>query len=284
MAKFVTGEELEKAIYDIIWDAEQTLLIVSPYIKLDDYFKRLFDKHINNPKIHFIIVFGKNEGSVNKSMSKQNFEYLKKFLNISIVYVPNLHAKFYGNELKSVITSINLYDYSFKNNIEYGVVTDSGLLNILSNNPDQDAWDTSMKIANQGEAIFIKRPVYEKKMLSALLGKNYVKSDIVFDITDKFYGFQGKKIYQEKKLSDFPESLDLGSESSIRPSREEFEQQTTGYCIRTGVKIPFNINKPLCDQAFRSWAQFGNADYPEKFCHKTGKPSNGKTSLRKPIL
>lgn len=41
MAKFITGEELEKAIYDIIWDAERDLLIVSPFIKLDDYFKRL---------------------------------------------------------------------------------------------------------------------------------------------------------------------------------------------------------------------------------------------------
>lgn len=118
MAKFVTGEELEKVVYDIIWDAENTLIIVSPYIKLDQYFQRLFDKHSNNPKLHIIIVFGKNEGAVNRSLSKQDFDFFKKFLNVSIVYVPNLHAKYYGNEKKGVIPSINLYDYSFKNNIE----------------------------------------------------------------------------------------------------------------------------------------------------------------------
>src|SRR5688572_17042033 len=120
MAKFITGEELEKAVYDIIWDATETLMIVSPFIKLDDYFKRLFDKHINNPKIHFIIVFGKNEGEVSKSLSNSDFDYFKKFLNISVIYVPHLHAKYYGNESKGVITSINLHDYSFKNNIEFG--------------------------------------------------------------------------------------------------------------------------------------------------------------------
>ena len=69
MAKFITGKELEKAVYDIIWDAEHKLLIVSPFIKLDDYFKTLFDKHVNNPKIHFILVFGKNVGSVSGKTS-----------------------------------------------------------------------------------------------------------------------------------------------------------------------------------------------------------------------
>jgi hypothetical protein len=28
MTKFTTGKELEKIVYDIIWDAERTLLIV----------------------------------------------------------------------------------------------------------------------------------------------------------------------------------------------------------------------------------------------------------------
>lgn len=95
MAKFITGKELEKAVYDIIWEATDTLLIVSPFIKLDDYFKKLFDKHANNPKLNLVIVFGKYEGGVNKSMSKSDFDYFKKFLNVCIVYVPNLHAKYY---------------------------------------------------------------------------------------------------------------------------------------------------------------------------------------------
>lgn len=286
MAKFITGKDLEEAVYNIIWDAEQTLLIVSPFIKLDDYFKKLFDKHINNPKLHFIIVFGKNEGAVSKSMSKSDFDYFKKFLNISVVYVPNLHAKYYGNELKGVITSINLYDYSFKNNIEFGVYSELSLLDKLTTNTDQEAWATCRKIAEENEAVFIKRPVYEKKMLSALLGKNYVKSDILHDITEKFYSYTrtSKKTSEQKRISDFPEALELGSTPANRPVREDEIKPETGYCIRTGEPIPFNPHRPLSEKAFKSWVQYGNPDYPEKYCHRTGKPSKGKTSLNKPIL
>ena len=59
MERLITGKELDDEICNIIWEAKETLLIVSPYIKLDDYFKKLFDNHANNPKIHLVIVLGK---------------------------------------------------------------------------------------------------------------------------------------------------------------------------------------------------------------------------------
>jgi hypothetical protein len=284
MAKFITGKELEKVVYDIIWEAKEVLLVVSPFVKLDDYFKRLFDKHTNNPKIHLLLVFGKNEDEVSRSLSKQDFDYFKKFLNITVVYVPNLHAKYYGNEKKGVITSINLYDYSFKNNIEFGVYTELNLLNSLTKNTDQEAWHASWQIAEKNEVIFAKRPVYEKKLLSSLLGKNYIKSDILHDITDNFYcasNYTQRK--SKKKLADFPDEIELGAQSMVRPDREE-EKIKFGFCIRTGDRILYNPKKPLSDIAYRSWAKFGNWDYPEKYCHKTGKLSNGRTSMRNPIL
>lgn len=286
MAKFITGKDLEEAVYNIIWEAEQTLLIVSPYIKLDNYFKKLFDKHANNSKIHLIVVFGKNEGAVSKSLSKADFDYFKKFLNISIIYVPNLHAKYYGNEMKGVITSINLYDYSFINNIEFGVYSETSILDNLTTSTDQEAWKTCMKIADENEAVFIKRPVYEKKMLSAILGKNYIKSDILYDITDKFYSAFGstKSAVSLKRIGDFADYIELNGPSSDRPTREEFEQPSTGYCIRTGEPIPFNPKRPLSEKAYKSWAQFKNPDYPENYCHKTGRKSNGKTSVNNPFL
>jgi len=285
MTKFITGESLENAVYEIIWKAKSNLLIVSPFIKLDDYFKRLFDNHINNPKLHILIVFGKNEKEINKSLSKDDFDYFKKFLNISIVYVHNLHAKYYGNEKKGVITSINLYDYSFKNNIEFGVYSEINIFNRYTKNADNEAWQTCYEIAEKSEAIFIKRPVYEKKILSLILGKNYIKSDILHDTTEKFYSFWNRSdSYEIKVLNDFPIELELGSEQNSRPIREVIQNPTNGYCIRTGEKIAFNLKKPFTYKAYRSWASFGNENYPENYCHRTGKPSNGKTSMRKPIL
>jgi len=57
-----------------------------------------------------------------------------------------------------------------------------------------------------------------------------------------------------------------------------------GFCIRTGQSIPFNPEKPLGYEAFKSWNQFGDPNYPEKFCHFSGEPSNGETCVAKPIL
>jgi len=285
MSKFITSENLADAVYEIIWEAENKLLIVSPFIKLDEYFKKLFDKHINNPKLHILIVFGKNEKEISKSLSKNDFDYFKKFLNISIIYVPNLHAKYYGNEKKGVITSINLYDHSFKNNIEFGVYSETNLLNKYKNNFDNDAWNTCHELAFKSEAIFIKRPLFEKKLLSSLLGKNYIKSAILHDTTDKFYSTWNKNKNSEiRTLADFKDELELGSEQTIRPTREDIEIQKNGFCIRTGERIPFNLKKPMSKSAWLVWNQFNDEYYPENYCHKTGEKSNGKTSMNKPIL
>ena len=154
MAQFVTGKELETAVYDIIWDAKKTLLIVSPYIRLDEYFKKLFLHHLNSPELHIVIVFGKNVNSIDKSLS----------------------------------------------------------------------------------------------------------------------------------IGEFPEELEIGSNNLPRPGREEKEISAVGYCIRTGIKIKFNPKIPFSPQAYAKWSIYKNPNYPEKYCHKTGKPSNGKTSMLHPIF
>lgn len=309
MNKFITGKELEDAIYDIIWDAKQTLLIVSPYVKLDNYFKKLFDNHKDNSKVHLLLVFGKNETAVSKSLSKDDFDFFKKFPFVSIIYVPNLHAKYYGNEQKGIVTSINLYDYSFANNIEFGVYTEQKALNTFTDqftgNPDKDAWNKCIDIAGHNDAIFIKRPVYEKGFLG--LSKNYIKSEVLLDYTDHFYTRKAAN-YIQRKLDEFDDELELGSSHGVRPLRDDTEIKKPetkqnryeapkepyikhpqkgiqyGYCIRTGEQIPFNPSQPLSKLAWRTWNEYANVDFPEKYCHRTGKLSYGKTSMRNPVL
>jgi hypothetical protein len=54
--------------------------------------------------------------------------------------------------------------------------------------------------------------------------------------------------------------------------------------ILTGTPIPFNIEKPLSAEAYKSWVIYENPDFPEKYCHFSGEPSNGETTYSKPIL
>ena len=60
--------------------------------------------------------------------------------------------------------------------------------------------------------------------------------------------------------------------------------EKAGYCIRTGKEIPFDVKKPLSIAAYKKWNEFGDPDYPEKYCHFSGELSNGQTSVNKPIL
>jgi hypothetical protein len=292
MSKFLTGEGLSKKVYDIIWDAETTLFIVSPFIKLDDYFKTLFEKHKYNHKLHIVIVFGRNESRPSKSLGKEDFDFFKEFKNITIIYCRPLHAKYYANDSDGLITSINLYDKCFETNIEYGVHFQRNLLNSFVSNAESEAFAYTDGLLNNYPVVFVRRPVYEKK----LLGKNYIESTTLYDATEKILRqYQWEK---EKKrfYNEFDEEINA-NEFRERPEREfkkerpdpvkrilPEERQEKGYCIRTGVPIRFNVKKPMCYEAYIDWNQHKNQDFQEKYCHKTGALSYGRTSMRKPIL
>ena len=121
MSTFLAGDSLNNAIDGIITNAKRFIVITSPYIKLDDHFKERFNLIKNDPSIYLQILFGKNEDNLYRSLKSEDLEYFKSFPNISIIYEPRLHAKSYVNESEGIITSMNLYDYSAENNVEYGV-------------------------------------------------------------------------------------------------------------------------------------------------------------------
>ena len=291
MSKFLTGEELNKTIYDIIWEADRELLIVSPFIKLDDYFKQLFEKHKYNHRLHITIVFGRNEARPSKSLRKEDFEFFKQFKNISIIYCPPLHAKYYANDTDGLLTSINLYDASFRTNVEYGVYFPVKLSDLLISNAEAKAYNYTHELIKQHSAVFIKRPVYDKGLLS----KSYIESSVLYDATDKILSLSRWNTEPKRYLTEFPEEVNA-NEFRERPERNMAQTEPTsgflcgarekpkGYCIRTGREIPFDLSRPMSYDAFQSWNQYKNKDYPENYCHKTGIKSNGKTSKRNPIL
>jgi hypothetical protein len=57
-----------------------------------------------------------------------------------------------------------------------------------------------------------------------------------------------------------------------------------GFCIRTGIEIPFDTERPYSYKAYKSWAQFENYNYSENYCHRTGKESYGKTCMNNPVM
>lgn len=48
----------------------------------------------------------------------------------------------------------------------------------------------------------------------------------------------------------------------------------SGYCIRCRKRIDFDLDRPLCNNCYQEWAQYGNDDYPENYCHICGAERN----------
>jgi len=279
MARFVTGNELNNELGKILERADDQLIIISPYIKLHDRYKSFLKTKINNPYLKIIVVFGKNEGDISKSMSKDEFEFFKQFPNVDIKYEKRLHAKFYANENTALITSMNLYNYSQDTNIESGILTKATLLgslriSIKDDMVGQDALDYFFTVIEQSELIFEKVPEFEKANFG--LTKRYSKSVIKTDESEAFFANKKykktyKKIVKKKKIE----------QNKVASKKVD---KKTGYCIRTGKEIPFNIEKPMSYEAFKMWNKYKDADYQEKYCHFSGEKSNGNTSVNKPIL
>ncbi|MCB0707593.1 MAG: phospholipase D family protein [Saprospiraceae bacterium] len=260
MAKLVKDSELNSAVENLIRFAVQDLFIVSPYIKLHDRIKAILRSRKDDlPKL--TIVFGKNVVDKSRSISREDLEFFQEFMDVEIRYNERLHAKVYANERTSILTSMNLYDFSMNYNIEFGVVTEmrstlGKVANFLSesNSLDEQATFFLDEVINESKLVFKKTANFKK----SLLKKEYVGSTIEVDEIEQLFG--------ERRVA-----VNKGKVS-------------VGYCIRTGIEIPFNPGKPFSPEAFKLWSKYKNPDYKEKYCHKTGKPSSGRTSFNKPVL
>lgn len=256
MSRFLNHKSLSKEIIRLFEDAEEGITIVSPFIKLHPDIKRLLQRKMNDQDFYIEVLYGKNEGALSKSLSIEDLEFFKGFENVYIYYRENLHAKFYANECKSIISSINLHEYSINNNIEVGILLERKMFGIGGDNSmDTEAFDYFREIIEKSTPVFVKE-VKKKKVLFGLIEKN-VGSEILEDNQQKMY--------------------------QTAPDKKAINQKN-GYCIRTREKIPFNPKQPFSADAFKSWNQFKNKNFKEKYCHFSGEPSNGETSFNKPIL
>lgn len=119
--EFLFDNQLVAAIEGLINHAKEKLVLISPFIDLDPRIKTALKAKIEDKDFSLVVVLGKNEGNYNKSIKKESLDFLMQFPSIEIRYDQRLHAKFYKNDFDYIITSMNLYNFSLANNIEFGV-------------------------------------------------------------------------------------------------------------------------------------------------------------------
>ncbi len=181
-------------------------------------------------------------------LTPDQLKYLTSLRYVYLKFYENLHAKCYVNDTKLIITSLNFYEYSMINNKEMGVLYDT------SNPADQEIYSKALDYVKLIEDNSDDKPF-------ELVANNPIQNITV-----------DKKTTQTKQ-----NSLD-------KSETKKTNNHQTGYCIRTGVSIPFNIEKPMSYEAFKSWSKYSDPDYPEKYCHFSGEKSNGETSVSHPVL
>ena len=144
MAKFLNTSATNYFLEEMIKGASDRLILISPFLKLNDRMKELLaDK--NRLKIDVRIVYGKSE------LQPQEIEWLRGMTYIRTSFCKNLHAKCYMNEEMCIVTSLNLYEFSQVNNNEMGILiqrTEDGQLY-------KDAYEEAQRIIRISEEVRI---------------------------------------------------------------------------------------------------------------------------------
>lgn len=137
MPKFLNTKGISTWIPKIIEETERELVIITPYMQLSDkIFKLLVEAE--NRGVETIIVYRENK------LSDKDKDKLKSIDNLNLMHHPNVHAKCYYNENYLLIASMNLYEFSEKNNREMGVlfhkinIPEFGNLDGWNNNADDE--------------------------------------------------------------------------------------------------------------------------------------------------
>ncbi len=144
MAKFLNTSATNYFLEELIKDAKDRLILISPFLKLNDRVKELLSDK-NRLKIDVRIVYGKSE------LQPAEMGWLQDLTYIRTSYCKNLHAKCYLNEEFCIITSLNLYEFSQVNNNEMGVLIRRGEDAELY----RDAYEESQRIIRVSEEVRI---------------------------------------------------------------------------------------------------------------------------------
>lgn len=144
MAKFLNTSATNYFLEEIIKSAKDRLVLISPYLRVNERIKELLEDK-NRLKIDVRLVYGKND------LQPAEMNWLKDLTYIRTSFCRNLHAKCYLNEETTIITSLNLYEFSQVNNNEMGV--------LISRRDDadlyRDTWEEAQRIIRISEEVRI---------------------------------------------------------------------------------------------------------------------------------
>lgn len=115
MTQFLTTTGISHNLEQLIKDAKEKLILISPYLKINERLRQLLEDK-DREKMDIRVVYGKNELQLEENI------WLRSKTSIRSSFCKNLHAKCFLNESAALLTSMNLYEFSQVNNEEMGIL------------------------------------------------------------------------------------------------------------------------------------------------------------------
>lgn len=144
MAKFLNTSGNNFFLEELIKNAKERLILISPYLRLNDRIKELLEDK-DRLKIDIRIVYGKSD------LHPDEIKWMQKLDYVRVSFCKNLHAKCYVNESECIISSLNLYEFSQVNNNEMGIL----VRKYEDNEVFKDAYEEAQRIIRISDEIRI---------------------------------------------------------------------------------------------------------------------------------
>ncbi|WP_277560886.1 phospholipase D family protein [Acinetobacter beijerinckii] len=144
MAKFLNTSATNFYLEELIKNAKERLVLISPFLKLNDRIKELLEDK-NRLKIDIRIIYGKTD------LHPDEIKWMQKLDYVRVSFCKNLHAKCYINESTCIISSLNLYEFSQVNNNEMGILIEKDQDELVF----KDAYEEAQRIIRISDEVRI---------------------------------------------------------------------------------------------------------------------------------
>ncbi|MBN8227242.1 phospholipase D family protein [Corallococcus macrosporus] len=238
--------ENQSHLHRLLTEAEQRIVLVSPYVKFDKLrtlVRPLQAALLKGVKVTLVVREKDYSTGKEDPLDSDALTQLRQ-LGLTVLVLKDLHAKIYLSEKYALLTSLNLLESSFNNSIEIGTWLTAGT-------PEYASVDA-----------FLKNEIYPTAQAAPSLSAPQVK-------TSEAQAPKREPRAAPAREASMPLQVVINDDSD------------TGHCIRCGDDLDFNMERPLCRGCYNSWKKYGDPTYAEKFCHGCGEPK--KTSVAKPL-
>lgn len=206
MTKFLNTSAINYFLEELIKDAKDRLILISPFLKLNDRIKELLEDK-NRLKIDVRIVYGKSE------LQPNEINWLKGLAYVRTSYCKNLHAKCYLNEEICIISSLNLYEFSQVNNNEMGVLIsrmdDAGVY--------KDAYEEAQRIIRISDEVRMSLEVVDREADAPAIEEEKSEKLTTSKLAKKL-GFKTDELIAKLLASGFIEVRDGANHLSTKGS------------------------------------------------------------------